>query len=182
MKLLPCRGANDPSATATSRGIWHNRYPTYPVRLRRPICYGLFSMIKAQRFRIPGVPYPHTKVTGNVEGGKKWTATIVEKTAKFPKINGPCLVRVTFKLSRDKFHDGSPFGTDLDNLLKRFLDALGQTVFSDAPGKDACVVAIEAAKVLVLNPQESGVDGEIIEMQTASDMINQVKKAKSSTP
>jgi hypothetical protein len=37
-------------------------------------------------------------------------------------------------------------------------------VFSDAPGRDACVVAIEAAKVLVQNPSESGVDGEIIEM------------------
>jgi Holliday junction resolvase RusA-like endonuclease len=129
-------------------------------------------MIKAQRFSIRGVPYPHTKATGNVEGKSKWSDAIVAKTAKLQKINGPCLVRVTFRLSREKFHDSNPFGTDLDNLLKRFFDALGQTVFSDAPGKDACVVAIEAAKVLVLNPSESGVDGEIIEMQTANNAIN----------
>lgn len=126
-------------------------------------------MIKAQRFRVRGVPYPHTKATGNVEGRKKWTEAIIAKTEKLQKINGPCLVRVTFRLSREKFHDANPFGTDLDNLLKRFFDALGRTVFSDAPGKDACVVAVEAAKVLVLNPLESGVDGEIIEMQAAND-------------
>jgi Holliday junction resolvase RusA-like endonuclease len=134
-------------------------------------------MIKALRFRIRGVPYPHTKVTGNIEGRNKWTEAIVAKTEKLQKINGPCLVRVTFSLSREKFHDGNPFGTDLDNLLKRFFDALGRTVFSEAPGKDACVVAIEAAKVLVLNPSESGVDGEIIEMQTANNVINRARPA-----
>ena len=132
-------------------------------------------MIKSLRFRIRGVPYPHAKATGNIEGQNKWTEAIVAKTEKLQKINGPCLVRVTFRLSREKFHDTNPFGTDLDNLLKRFFDALGRTVFSDAPGKDACVVAIEAAKVLVLNPSESGVDGEIIEMQTANNVIDRAR-------
>ena len=135
-------------------------------------------MIRSQRFRIRGVPYPHIKVTGNVEGRNKWTDAIIAKTAKLQKINGPCLVRVTFRLSREKFHDSNPFGTDLDNLLKRFFDALGRTIFSDAPGRDACVVAIEAAKVLVLNPSESGVDGEIIEMQTANHAINRTRQGQ----
>jgi Holliday junction resolvase RusA-like endonuclease len=121
-------------------------------------------VIKSQRIRVRGVPYPQVKATGNVEGRKVWTEAIVKATANLRKVTGPVLVRVTFKLARDKFHDASPFGTDLDNLLKRFFDALSQTVFSDAPGRDACVVAIEAAKVLVQNPSESGVDGEIIEM------------------
>ena len=119
-------------------------------------------MITSQRIRIRGVPYPHT--TTNVEGRKKWTQVIVESTAGLAKIRGPCIVRVTFKLSKEKFHDVNPFGTDLDNLLKRFLDALSQTVFSEAPGKDACVVSLEATKVLVANPKEAGVDGEIIKM------------------
>lgn len=131
-------------------------------------------MIKAQRIRVRGVPYPHLKVTGNVEGRKKWTEAIVQQTAKLRKITGPCLVRVTFKLSREKFHDANPFGTDLDNLLKRFFDALSQTVFSDAPGKDACVVAVEAAKTLVLNPSECGVDGEIIEMVAADNAMGRM--------
>jgi Holliday junction resolvase RusA-like endonuclease len=136
-------------------------------------------MIKAQRFRIRGIPYPHVKVTGNVEGRNKWTGAIVAKTAKLRKINGPCLVRVTFRPSREKFHESNPFGADLDNLLKRFCDALGRTVFSDAPGKDACVVAIEAAKALVLNPSESGVDGEMIEMQTAGNAVDRTRQGQS---
>jgi Holliday junction resolvase RusA-like endonuclease len=121
-------------------------------------------MISSQRIRVRGVPYPQAKASGNVEGRKAWTDAIVKATQKLEKIRGPVLVRVTFKLSREKCHDANPYGTDLDNLLKRFFDALGQTVFSDAPGKDACVVAIEATKVLVQNPTESGVDGEIIQM------------------
>jgi Holliday junction resolvase RusA-like endonuclease len=121
-------------------------------------------MIKAQRIRVRGVPYPHQKATGNVEGKKKWTEAVIAKTSTLKKVSGPCLVRVTFKLARDKFHDANPYGTDLDNLLKRFFDALAKTVFSEAPGQDACIVAVEAAKTLVLNPSESGVDGEIIEL------------------
>jgi Holliday junction resolvase RusA-like endonuclease len=126
-------------------------------------------MIQALRFKVRGVPYPHLKVTGNVEGRLKWTQAIVTKTSTLQKIKGPCLVRVTFRLSREKFHEVSPYGADIDNLLKRFLDALAQTVFSEAPGKDACVVAVEAAKVLVVNPSESGVDGEIIQLATANN-------------
>ena len=124
-------------------------------------------MIKSQRIRVRGVPYPQIKATGNVEGRKLWTDAIVKATKTLRKVSGPVLVRVTFKLSKEKFHDANPYGTDLDNLLKRFCDALSQTVFSDARGKDACIVAIEAAKVLVQNPSESGVDGEIIEMGDA---------------
>jgi Holliday junction resolvase RusA-like endonuclease len=126
-------------------------------------------MIQAHRFKIRGVPYPHQKATGNVEGGVKWTQTIVERTSALRKISGPCLVRVTFRLAENKFHEANPFGADLDNLLKRFFDALAQTVFSEAPGKDACVVAVEAAKVRVSNPSESAVDGEIIELADANN-------------
>lgn len=42
-------------------------------------------------------------------------------------------------------------------------------------------MAIEAAKVLVLNPSESGVDGEIIELQTANNVIKRAQ-SDSSTP
>ena len=124
-------------------------------------------MIKSQRIRVRGVPYPQVKATGNIAGRKVWSDSIVDATKHLRKISGPVLVRVTFKLTREKFHEANPYGTDLDNLLKRFFDALSKTVFSDAPGKDACIVAIEAAKVLVHNPSESGVDGEIIEMADA---------------
>ncbi|SRR5258706_4677819 len=126
-------------------------------------------MIKSQRIRVRGKPYPQVKATGNVAGIKAWSDAIVDATANHRKVKGPVLVRVTFKLSQEKFHPTNPYGTDLDNLLKRFFDALSRTVFSEAPGKDACIVAIEAAKVLVQNPNESGVDGEIIEMSHVTD-------------
>jgi Holliday junction resolvase RusA-like endonuclease len=35
---------------------------------------------------------------------------------------------------------------DLDNLLKPFLDALHSTAFSEAPGKDSCIVKLTASK------------------------------------
>jgi Holliday junction resolvase RusA-like endonuclease len=105
-------------------------------------------MIESQKIRVRGIPYPHTKSTGNVQGCADWTAAVIEKTRGLPKITGPCLLRVTFRLPREKFNGASPFGADLDNLLKRLLDALSRTVFSDAPGKDACVVALEATKSL----------------------------------
>ncbi len=73
-------------------------------------------------------------------------------------------MRVTFKLPKEKFHDGNPFGNDIDNLLKRLFDALSKTVFSEDPGKDACVISVEATKVEVTNPNQVGVDGEIIEV------------------
>jgi hypothetical protein len=85
-------------------------------------------MIQSQRIRVRGVPYPHVKATGNVAGRKVWTDAIVQNTRNLRKVNGPCLVRVTFKLTHEEFRDANPFGTDLDNLLKRFSDALGQTV------------------------------------------------------
>ena len=119
-------------------------------------------MIKSQRIKVRGIPYPHTKSTGNVKACSEWTEMVVKKTAGLAKITGPCLLRVTFKLPKAKFNKANPFGTDLDNLLKRLLDALGKTVLSEAPGKDACVVSVIATKVLVLNPLEAGVDGEII--------------------
>jgi Holliday junction resolvase RusA-like endonuclease len=121
-------------------------------------------VLKAQKMRIRGVPYPKVKSTGNVEGPQLWTEVIVEKTQGFRKVTGPCLLRVTFRLPKEKFHEKNPFGTDLDNLLKRFLDALSRRVFCDAPGKDACVVSLEATKVAVANPLEAGVDGEIVEI------------------
>lgn len=129
-------------------------------------------MIKSQPIKVRGVPYPHIKSTGNTDGLKKWSDAIIAETGKLRKVTGPCLVRVTFKMSQEKFHAVNPFGTDLDNLLKRFFDALARTVFSDAPGRDACIVAIEAAKVLVQNHNQSGVDGEIIELTAAMSPVS----------
>jgi Holliday junction resolvase RusA-like endonuclease len=126
-------------------------------------------VIKSQRLRVRGIPYPQTKTTGNVHACAEWTEKIVEKTMNLKKVKGPCLLRVTFKLPQGKFNDANPFGTDIDNLLKRLLDALSRTVFSEAPGRDACVVSVDATKVLSVNPSEAGVDGEIIPIGVPSE-------------
>jgi Holliday junction resolvase RusA-like endonuclease len=126
-------------------------------------------MIKSQKIRVRGIPYPQTKTTGNVKGCTDWSEKIVEKTAGLKKITGPCLLRVTFKLPHGKFNESNPFGADIDNLVKRLLDALSRTVFSDAPGRDACVVSLDATKVLALDSSEAGVDGEIIPIGVPSE-------------
>ena len=89
------------------------------------------------------------------------------QTAHLPKVVHPCVVRATFRLPPDKFPKDHPYGSDLDNLLKRFFDALIETVFSDASGKDGIVVSIEATKVKVASAGEAGADLEIIEIEKA---------------
>ena len=42
-------------------------------------------------------------------------------------------------------------------------------MFSEAPGKDACIVSLDATKVLAVNPSEAGVDGEIIPIGLSAD-------------
>jgi len=56
----------------------------------------------------------------------------------------------------NKFPLDYPFGTDLDNLLKRLLDGLSQTVLSEAKGRDSTVIAIRATKRMVGAGQEPG--------------------------
>jgi len=65
-------------------------------------------------------------------------------------------------LPRSNIPTNFPYGTDLDNLNKRFLDGLCQTVFSDAPGKDSCVVVLETMKVIVEEGEETGAYIEIL--------------------
>jgi len=52
-------------------------------------------------------------------------------------------------------------------LNKRFLDGLCQTVFSEAHGKDSCVVAMETMKVIVDTTDEAGAHIEILPIKTA---------------
>jgi Holliday junction resolvase RusA-like endonuclease len=72
---------------------------------------------------------------------------------------------VTFLLPASHFPADHPFGNDLDNLLKRFCDALQQTVLSHAPGKDGAIVCLEAAKAKVNSDEEAGAQFELIEIE-----------------
>ena len=96
---------------------------------------------------VRGTPYPWHKVRGDVEGPDRWSAAIREQTESLPAVSGPCRLEVEFVLPSDRFPRDHPFGTDLDNLLKRLLDALKDTVLSAAPGNDGAIVELRASKV-----------------------------------
>ena len=51
---------------------------------------------------------------------------------------------------------------DLDNLLKRLLDALGKTVFSETAGGDSCIISLSAMKAKVASEEEAGALVEIL--------------------
>ncbi|MEO7862520.1 MAG: hypothetical protein ABIU05_19225 [Nitrospirales bacterium] len=121
-------------------------------------------MLESFRKRIAGVPYCQNKSRGVDDGTAKWTAAVRDQTRDLPKLKGPCLLRVTFLLPPDKFPSDHPYGSDLDNLLKRFFDALNETIFSEVPGKDGCVVSLEVTKTKVASYAEVGAELEVIQL------------------
>jgi Holliday junction resolvase RusA-like endonuclease len=118
--------------------------------------------LKSIKEKVNGIPYGHDKVMGDLNAPRVWTDRIIEKTASLEKVNCPCILRVTFHLPQDKFPSNLPYGNDIDNLLKRFCDALGQTIFSEAPGKDSVIISIEATKVKAKQDSDAGAEFEII--------------------
>lgn len=114
---------------------------------------------------IHGVPYSKAKSRGNVAAPAEWTEAVISQTQDLPPVTDACVLRVTFLLPPDKFPHDFPYGPDLDNLLKRFLDALGSTVFSSSNGGDSCIVALEAMKSRVDSLDEAGAHLEILPVQ-----------------
>lgn len=91
----------------------------------------------------------------------EWSENVRAATAHIPQVDGPCLLRVTFFLPANKYF-GSPYGADLDNLLKPFLDGLGKTIFRDIPGGDGCVLSLEVTKLRASVAEPAGVYFEVI--------------------
>ena len=72
------------------------------------------------------------------------------------------MLHVTFLLPPNKFPLDFPYGPDLDNLLKRLWDALGKTIFSEAQGRDSCVISVNAMKTRVRSEEEAGAIIEVL--------------------
>jgi len=108
------------------------------------------------------VPYSQVKTRGAKDAPQLWTRAIVDQTRNLPKVKEACTLRVTFFLPPNKFPTDLPYGSDLDNLLKRFLDALGKTVFSEAKGGDSCVVSLSVMKTKASSEDQSGAWFEIL--------------------
>lgn len=112
--------------------------------------------------RIRGIPYSQNKVRGNLGGPAAWTTAVFEQTQSLERVTGACHVEVIFYLPRAFAPSNFPYGNDLDNLLKRFFDALNETVFRDAPGHDSCVVRVTASKELVDDVEDAGAALKVI--------------------
>jgi Holliday junction resolvase RusA-like endonuclease len=115
---------------------------------------------------ITGVPFAKHKSRGDVAAAEQGTRTVIEQTQALPRVKEACIMKVTFLLPEDKFPRDYPYGPDLDNLLKRFLDALKETVLSEAPGKDSCVVSMTVMKTHATLKEDAGVHFEILPVAT----------------
>lgn len=112
--------------------------------------------------KISGIPYGRNKNRGDIEAPKKWTQAIIDQTKDLPKITEACILRVTFLLPPNKFPKDLPYGSDLDNLMKRFSDALNETIFSDTEGKDSCIIQMSIMKTKVDSEAEAGALLEVL--------------------
>lgn len=117
--------------------------------------------------RISGIPYSKMKARGDRDAPTRWTDAIIAQTRHLPKVSEACVLKATFLLPPDKFPADFPYGPDLDNLLKRLLDALGETVFRDTKGGDSSIVSLTAMKTRVDNPKDVGVHLEILPVSLA---------------
>lgn len=80
---------------------------------------------------IQGVPYSRNKSRGNLGAADQWSEQVIAQTAHLPLVKEACALKATFLLPPNKFPTDFPHGPDLDNLLKRFMDALNHTIFRD---------------------------------------------------
>jgi Holliday junction resolvase RusA-like endonuclease len=111
---------------------------------------------------IRGVPFSKNKSRGDLDAPARWRESVIEQTLRLRRVTDACVLKATFLLPPDKFPSDLPYGSDLDNLLKLLLDALNETIFSDANGKDSCVVSLTAMKTRVSSREEAGVHLEIL--------------------
>lgn len=107
---------------------------------------------------IPGIPYAQQKTKGNLEAPETWSQAIRDATVNLtPLRDGPVQLNAFFLLPPDKYPADLPLGPDLDNLLKRLLDALSETVLRELPGRDSAIEVINVRKQRVKDTSEAGV-------------------------
>ncbi|MGA2172392.1 MAG: RusA family crossover junction endodeoxyribonuclease [Sedimentisphaerales bacterium] len=112
--------------------------------------------------KIHGIPYGKNKTRGDISALEKWTQAVIDQTKHLIKVEEACILRVTFLLPQSKFPKDFPYGPDLDNLIKRFLDALNHTIFSETEGKDSCVIEMSVIKAKVDSKEEAGALIEVL--------------------
>lgn len=122
------------------------------------------------RLRGSSRPRPHVLLPLNIQIGidfdrkekggapEAWSQAIRDATVNLtPLRDGPVQLNAFFLLPPDKYPADLPHGPDLDNLLKRLLDALSETVLRELPGRDSAIEAINVRKQRVKEASEAGV-------------------------
>jgi Holliday junction resolvase RusA-like endonuclease len=105
---------------------------------------------------IVGIPYSQNKVKGDIGGCARWSQVIIDSTKSLPKLKPPYRIDITFILPGSKYPKDHPYGSDLDNLTKRLFDALNNTIFSEAPGKDGSVIKMIVSKRKAVKDKPTG--------------------------
>ena len=108
--------------------------------------------------KIEGIPYARNREPMT----STWKNAVIAQTSDLPSVVEACALRVTFLLPPNKFPPDCPFGPDLDNLLKPFLDALNETIFRNARGMDSCIISLEVMKTRVASDLEAGARIELL--------------------
>lgn len=111
-------------------------------------------------------PFSKTYMGRRPQAPLAYDQAIVATTQDWPLVTRECQFRATFVLGPSKFTDPEFLGPDLDNLLKRLLDDLKQTVFRRPDSDDSFIVSLEATKTKVDNDEDMGVFIEIIPLHT----------------
>ena len=105
---------------------------------------------------IEGIPYGQRKPRGDIEAPDRWTEAVKQATKNLPRVKDRCYMIVVFVLHEDTCPPDYPDGSDLDNLMKRLLDALNDTVFSEVKGKDGSVVQLVVSKRKAIQNEPTG--------------------------
>lgn len=125
--------------------------------LNKAIYKRSFVGIMAVELFIKGIPYGKSKVRWNVQAAPTCTREVKRQTRSLSKVKGQVSLDLEFILPSDKYPADHPYGPDLDNLLKRFLDALQATVLSHVEDGDGAIVQLSVSKREVRKGEETGV-------------------------
>lgn len=105
---------------------------------------------------IKGGAYGSNKSRGDLQARDDWREKIKAATAGLPKFKQSCRLTLYFSLPPDRFPKDYPFGPALDNITDLVFDALGETVFSELPGKDSSVTSLTVHKMKAERADEVG--------------------------
>lgn len=131
----------------------------------------LLPSVKASSTKvfITGEPYGQAKLKGDTAGPVRWTEAVKKATLTLPKVRGQCHLWVTFVLPANRYPADHPHGPALNHLLKRVLDAMSETVFSDVPGNAGAVAVLVATKRRALGDEATGAEVTIRETRQDSE-------------